>query len=153
MVTRVIHERLVDDLAAADTTTYGATASIAFYTGVPGNDDTAIPAGTELVVIDLAATPWAAPGAPSGSAGSRTVSKQLAAVTAVTPSTAGTAGSYCIFNSQSTRDATTMLEKGDVTVTGGGGAITFGSVTFTTSDPVDLDEANFTKTYSLNLTA
>lgn len=110
-------------MVAAETALCNA-GKLRIYSGTkPTNPDTALGAQTLLAEVTFAATAFGAPSAGSAAA---------AAMTAVTASATGTASWYRQLKS----DGTTVVGDGDVTVTGGGGDITFDSVSFVSGGTV-----------------
>ena len=103
--------------------TNGTSCSLEIRSGALPANCAATRTGTILATINLP-TDWMA----AASSGSKAIAGTWQDASA---DNTGIAGHFCIYNSQATKDGTTCFMQGDVTATGGGGAMTVDSTSFT----------------------
>ena len=147
MADLIYEDAVAEAMMDAVVTAIGASGCLVLYEGVEGTDPQTIPAGVELCIINLAATPFGA-AATQGSAPSETARTTLQTVSDTVPSFAGgptkVAGSFAIFKNQTTRTAANLIVKGDIsTVAAATGALQLDNTTLTDAGgAVNMDEAN-----------
>lgn len=116
-------------------TDVGATALLRFYTGAVQGTFGTVPAGTLIASISLGDFMQAATAV--GLTGATKI--KTASTLSVAAAAAGTVGSYAL----TLANATTVIEDGTVTATGGGGDITVDNTSVTAGQTVTL--TSFTK--------
>lgn len=102
--------------------TNGTSCSLEIRSGSLPANCAATDAGTVLATINLPSD-WMAAASSGSKAKSGTWQDSSADAT-------GTAAHFRLYNSQATKDNTTCFMQGDVTVTGGGGAMTVDNTSF-----------------------